>query len=111
MLKVYFKNLIPKFRKSRTAPNTDTWEESITTHSCKGEQDIITCKACRYSSLKIGGFSDDCIKLMMSGSVVQPPMFTSPSGSIFESTYARQGETIDDTVKRIASAHSGVDYE
>jgi len=99
MLRKLFKQV---FGKKFITKKNNNWLEDISTHTCNGKYDLNDCKACRYTSLKIGGFSDDCIRILMTNTIPKTTL-TGPA-NITETTYVRPIETTDDIVKRISNA-------
>ena len=78
MLKKYIRKLLIAygiFKEVKKKKND--WNEAIANHTCYGNRDMVGCDACRYTSLKIGGFSDDCIKLLMSNTIPMLPQYKS----------------------------------
>lgn len=49
------------------------WKEYISKHTCGNDNNIVNCNACCYASLKVGGFSDECIRLIISGDLIDTP--------------------------------------
>jgi hypothetical protein len=59
-------SIIDKVFRKKVKPksNMDRLLDAIGKHTCSGDYSE-DCKRCKYDSLKIGGFSDDCIELML----------------------------------------------